>query len=88
MSNSTALLQQIDGDIKKLSAHPAAVQFLQDVRPYVADGLRLKGTAREALRHFENLLATYVDNYPDNEGLQKLRDVGLPTVRRQLEASL
>lgn len=88
MSNSAELLQQIDEDIVKLKAYPDAVAFLQGVRPYVANGLRVKGTAKDALCHFENLVDTYIQNFPDNEGLQKLRDVGLPVVRRQLEASL
>lgn len=85
------VLQQVDENIAALKDVPSALEFLYQVRPYVwagTDALRQKGTAREAIRHFRNLVDAYIQAFPEEEGLQKLRDVGLPVVEKQLEAAL
>lgn len=80
------VLKQVDENIAELQEMPDALAFLRSVRPFVAAAQ--PGTARSAIKHFTNLLNTYIEAYPDNEALVKLRDVGLPVVVRQVEATL
>lgn len=85
-TDARTVLKQVDENIAELQEMPEAVAFLRSVRPFVAAAQ--PGTARSALQHFSNLLNTYIEAYPDNEALLKLRDVGLVVVARQVEASL
>ena len=89
------LLKQVDENLADFANVPdspeilAARAFLHAVRAHIvqhSDPLRRAGTAQRAVEHFTNLVNAYCASDPNNAVLQKLRDVGLPTVVAQMAA--
>jgi len=97
----SALLAQVNEELAATDQveFPEAVAFLTSVRDYVANTqqgaralLRGRGSASSALRHFQNLMETYLsaDKFSDEEkvALREMLDVGMPVVRKQLQAEI